>query len=98
MCQVNCGCGGDLNIAGATGSSIQTQFCNAYGLGFTAVAPATTSGAWIGPNGCNVGGGANGTYGYAPTPGGGGQPASVYGGGCCWGGFGAQGHVSVTYG
>ena len=98
QCYYCCACGGDLNISGTNASAILSQYCMAYAFNFVTVAPATVSGPLIGPNGCNVGGGANGTYCYGVVPGGGGQNASAYGGGCCWGGFGNQGQVNITYG
>ena len=98
MCFYCCACGGDLNISGANGSALTTQYCFAYSYGYTAVAAATVSGPVINGGQCGTGGGANGVYGYGIVPGGGGQNATSFGGGCCFGGFGNQGQVSVTYG
>ena len=89
-------CGGDIVAHGLRGSSIQTQFCHSYGWASQPTAPATVSGPFIGPNGCNNGGCTNWTY--PPFPGGGGYSAHVVSGGCCQGMWGAGGLISVTYG
>ncbi len=88
--------GGDVCAAGYTGSAIQNTFCYFKSQQFSALAASTGSGAWAGPGGCGpMGGGGTWTPYF---PGGGGWNANVSGNVCCYGGWGAGGLVSITYG
>jgi hypothetical protein len=66
------------------------------GQQFSAVAASTGSGAWAGPGGCGPWGGGGAWTPY--FPGGGGWNATVSANSCCYGGWGAGGLVSITYG
>ena len=97
ICCMSSACGGDITMPGYSGGELQTQFCGAKAQGFAAVAPATVSGPWTGPHGCQWGGCTS--WGTGPYfPGGGGRPGIGSANNCCCGEYGGGGLVSITYG
>ena len=88
--------GGDITAPGYCGSMISAIFCTYKGQQFAGLAASTGSGPWVGPPTCGYFGGGGA---WAPYfPGGGGWNANVSANVCCYGGYGAGGLVTITYG
>lgn len=91
-------CGRDFFFCGMTGSATENQYCNTDRYGYANHVPGPWgAGFGHGRAKCGTGNVRGCCYGHSLFPGGGGYTAGTEGGPQCWGDWGANGLVVVTY-